>query len=63
MRTGYPRGFWYRILPHGQTSVSALAPNVRIGVLHSTGKELIDSLLGQAGNGQINLSFPLNSTE
>ena len=26
---------------------------MQIGVLHSAGKELIDSLLGQAGNGQI----------
>ena len=26
---------------------------MQIGVLHSAGKELIDALLGQAGNGQI----------
>ena len=26
---------------------------MQIGVLHSAGKELVDSLLGQAGNGQI----------
>ena len=26
---------------------------MQIGVLHSAGKELIDSFLGQAGNGQI----------
>ena len=40
------------ILPHSQTSVS-LYSRMQIGVLHSAGKELIDSLLGQAGNGQI----------
>ena len=43
-------------LPHSQTSVS-LYSRMQIGVLHSTGKELIDSLLRQSGNGQIEFFF------
>ena len=31
---------------------------MQIGVLHSAGKELIDSLFGQAGNGQIEFFLP-----
>ena len=44
------------ILPHGQTSVS-LYSRMQTGVLYSTGKELIDALFGQAGNGQIEFFF------
>ena len=44
-------------LPHSQTSVS-LHSRMQTGVLHSAGKELIDSLLGQAGNGQIEFFLP-----
>ena len=38
-------------LPHSQTSVS-LHSWMQIGVLHSAGKELIDSLLGRPGIGR-----------
>ena len=44
-------------LPHSQPSVS-LHSRMQIGVLHCTGKELIDSLLGRAGNGQIEFFLP-----
>ena len=43
--------------PHSQTSVSRHS-RMQIGVLHSTGKELIDALFGQTGNGQIEFFLP-----
>ena len=60
--TGHRTGFICEVLvplklPHSQTSVS-LHSRMKIGVLHSTGKELIDSLFGQAGNRQIEFFLP-----
>ncbi|CAN4033941.1 Sortase, partial [Dysosmobacter welbionis] len=57
-RTGFIRKVLIPLkLPHSQTSVS-LHSRMKIGMLHSTGKELIDSLFGQAGNRQIEFFFP-----
>ena len=57
-RTGFIRKVLIPLkLPHSQTSVS-LHSRMKIRVLHSTGKELIDALFGQAGNGQIEFFLP-----
>src|SRR5699024_11653918 len=58
LRTGFIRKVLIPLkLPHSQTSVS-LHSRMQIGVLHSTGKELVYSLFGQTGNGQIEFFLP-----
>lgn len=49
---GLIRGSLYLVLLHGQPSI-ILHPDMETGIPHRTGKKLMDTLLGQAGDGQV----------
>ena len=45
------------VLLHGKPGI-ILHPDMEAGVPHRAGKELVDALLGQAGDGQVELLRP-----